>query len=218
MPRAKKTTKQERLIERDLTKIILFGVGLVVLYLIASYYFKSFNHFEYEGLSFTRERFDQNTVYHYYYYYKDKSGQLVQYNLYLHNDPRYNNVTIEGDPLLLSKRYVYLTYDDSFPVDCRYTGSSTVDFNLFLKQNQLTVFSGVTNQTDADITNRTHITCETQPSAAEVFEFRGGDTTKIVVEGNCHKVYIGPDCLIREATEKLKVAIVSEARKRASVN
>ncbi len=209
----RKERKQEKLLERDLVKVILFGVALVILYFIMSYYFKSFNHFEYEGLSFTRERFDKDTLYHYYYYYTDSAGQLIQYNLYLHNDPRTNNVSIGGDPLLLGKRYVYLTFDDSFPDYCRYTGSSVVDLNLFLKQNQLTVFSGVTNETNAEETNREYITCESQPSSSEVFEFRGGNVTEIFIDDNCHRIYIGPDCAVRDAVEKLKVQIIIEARK-----
>lgn len=211
---AQKGRKIERILERDLVKVILFLAGLVVIYFIASAYFKSLNQFEYEGLSFTRERFDKSTVYHYYYYYENRQGQLIQYNLFLHNDPRTNNVTIQGDPLLLGKSSVSLTYDDSFPASCRYTGSSIVDLNLFLKQNQLTVFSGVTNKTNAEETNRDHVTCENRPSSAEVFEFRGGNTTEILIKGNCHRVYIGPDCAIRDAVEKLKVEIISEARKR----
>ncbi len=209
----RKERKQEKLLERDLVKVILFGVALVVVYFIASYYFKSFNHFEYEGLSFTRERFDKDTLYHYYYYYTNSAGQLIQYNLYLHNDPRTNNVSVSGDRLLLGKRYVYLTYDDTFPNECRYTGSSIVDFNLFLKQNQLTVFSGVTNETNAEETDREYYTCESQPSNAEVFEFSGGNVTEIVIDGNCHRIYIGPDCRVRDAIEKLKVQIIVEARK-----
>lgn len=210
----RKERKQERLLERDLVKVILFGVALVVIYFIMSYYFKSLNQFEYEGLSFTRERFDKDTLYHYYYYYTNPAGQLIQYNLYLHNDPRANNVSIRGDPLLLGKKYIYLTYDDSFPNDCRYTGSSVVDLNLFLKQNQLTVFSGVTNETNAEETNREYITCESQPSSSEVFEFWGGNVSEIVINGNCHRVYIGPDCAVRDAIEKLKVQIIAEARKK----
>lgn len=213
MPR-KKSLKGERLLERDLVRVILFCVALVALYFITSYYFNSLNQFEYEGLQFTRERFDQNTVYHYYYYFTNKAGQLIQYNLYLHNDPRTNNVSISGDPLLLGKSYLYLTYDDSFPESCRYTGSSIVDFNLFLKQNQFTVFSGVMNESNAEATDREYITCENQASSAEVFAFMGGNITEITVDDNCHRIYIGPDCAIRDAIEKIKVQIILEARDR----
>lgn len=215
MARKKKSSKQERLIEKDLTKILIFGATLIVLYFLASYYFKSFNHFEYEGLRFTRERFDQNTLYHYYYYYTRPSGQIIQYNLYLHIDPRTNNVTVQGDPLLLEKSSVYLTYDDSFPDSCQFIGSSVVDFNLFLKQNQITVFSGITNETKARETDQEHITCEEKPDSAEVFEFYAGNETTVIVSANCHRIYIGSDCGVRDAVEKLKVEIIKQARERA---
>lgn len=211
----RKEKKQEKLLEKDLVKIMLFGVFLVVIYLVVSYYFKSLNQFEYAGLDFTRERFDSDTLYHYYYYYTTPSGQTVQYNLYLHIDPRTNNVTVQGDPLLLGKPYVYLTYDDSFPETCRFTGSSIVDLNLFLKQNQITVMSGVMNETYAKKTNKDYYTCANRPESVEVFEFLAGNETAIVIEDNCHRVYIGPDCGMRDAVEKLKVAILSEARARA---
>lgn len=211
----RKEKKQEKLLEKDLMRILLFGAALVVLYFITSYYFKSLNQFDYQGLSFTRERFDKDMLYHYYYYYTKPSGQIIQYNLYLHIDPRTNNVTVQGDPLLLEKPYVYLTYDDSFPDSCQFVGSSVVDLNLFLKQNQITVFSGITNETKALETSQEYISCKSKPDSAEVFEFYAGNETSIVVAGNCHRVYIGPDCGMRDAIEKLKVEIIKQARERA---
>lgn len=211
---ARKKITEEKRLENDVIRIILFLAALVVLYFIASYFFKSLNQFDYEGLSFTKKKFDQATVYHYYYYYTNAAGQLIQYNLYLHNDPRTNNVTISGDPLLLNKKYLYMTFDDSFPEYCRFTSSSIVDLSLFFKQNEFTVFSGVRNESVAHNTSRSHYQCETLPDSAEVLEFYGGNQTEIVIDGNCHKIFIGPDCSIRDAVERVKLQVVIEARAR----
>ena len=104
MKKKNRKTKTERRIEKELVWIIGFLLFLVVLYFIAGAFFKSFNYFEYKGLSFTKERYGELPVYRHYYYYQDQSGKVIQYNLFLHHDPRANNVSFEGSSIFLEQK------------------------------------------------------------------------------------------------------------------
>lgn len=220
MPRKKapqKTTpvavRPEKRLERELLHILAFVAFLVVLFILASLFFKAQNTFKYQGLSFTKEKYGELPVYHYYYYFTNTAGKLIQYNLYLQNDPRTNNVTFIGDPVALDKRVVYVSLDQSYPENCKENLVGIVDLGLFLSENDFTVVSSLTNKTQAKEENKPYITCENKPDA-EVIEFKGGNETQVVVKGNCHEIIIGPDCQVRAAEEKFKLQIVLEARAR----
>jgi hypothetical protein len=218
MPENKKTperkvSKAEKVLSRELLVILAFIGFLIILFVAASLFFKAQNRFTYEGLVFTKERYGELPVFHYYYYFKNTAGQLVQYNLYLQHDPRTNNVTVIGDPVILTKKTVYVSLDDSYPESCRENLAGLVDLGLFLNENQFTVVSSLMNKTRAKDEDKQYITCERKPDA-EVIELKAGNETSIVVDGNCHQIFIGPDCQIRPAIEKFKLQIILEARAR----
>src|SRR3989344_2513598 len=110
MPRKKKQKKLtgERLLERDIIKVLIFFGVLVVLYFIAGMYFRSLNQFTFNGLAFTKEKYGELPVYHYYYYFNDKAGRPVQYNVFLQHDPRTNNISTRGDPVLFEQSQIYI--------------------------------------------------------------------------------------------------------------
>jgi hypothetical protein len=212
----RKVSKEEKQLSRELIVILAFVGFLIVLFIATSLFFKAQNRFTYEGLLFTKERYGELPVFHYYYYFSNSAGQLIQYNLYLQNDPRTNNVTVIGDPVDLSKKTVYVTLDDSYPETCRENLAGLVDLGLFLNENQFTVVSSLMNKTRAEDENKQYITCERKPDA-EVIELKGGNETSIVVKGNCHQIIIGPDCQVRPAIEKFKLQIIIEARAKMPV-
>lgn len=209
----RKISKAEKQLSKELLVILAFVAFLIVLFIAASLFFRAQNRFTYEGLLFTKESYGELPVFHYYYYFKNTAGQLVQYNLYLQHDPRTNNVTVIGDPVVLTKKAVYVSLDDSYPENCRENLAGLVDLGLFLNENQFTVISSLTNKTRAKEEDKQYITCERKPDA-EVVELKAGNETAIVVDGNCHEILIGPDCQIRPAIEKFKLQIILEARAR----
>src|SRR3989344_2045965 len=72
-------------------------IACLLILILFPYISKQFNSFKYQNLVFTKERFADINVYHHYYYFSDEKGQQYQYNLYLRNDPRKNNVSVEGE-------------------------------------------------------------------------------------------------------------------------
>lgn len=207
---SKKVSKQEREIVRDLFRIAAFIAVLVIIYFVVSAYFKSLNHFTYEGLRFSKERYGELPVYHYYYYFKNMEGKLIQYNLFLLHDPRTNPVTVVGGPALFNKKTVYISIDESYP-NCPDNLASIVDISTFFNDNQLNVEAAVTNRTLADELDKAYATCESR-AGSEVIEFHGGNETVIKVDNNCHQIYVGPDCNVRQAVERLKLRTIIDAR------
>jgi len=211
-----KKTKNEKRVEKDLLKIIGFFALLVVIFLIASSIFKSFNQFDYEGLTFTKEKFDDIPVFHYYYFFKTDSGDLIKYNLYLRNDPRENNISVEGDKISLSsQKTTYITMDATELGKCERSILAIGTLSGFLTDNQMKIKSGTTDIVEASVYGddyiRDYITCENKPSNVVVV-FESGEETKISIEGKCHKIIIGPECRTLEAVEKYNLQTIFDAR------
>ena len=213
-PHQPKGKRYERRLERDLIKLVIFVLILIGIYFAASAVFKARNSFDYQGLKFTKEKYGELPVYHYYYYFKGEGGRPIQYNLYLQHDPRTNNVSVTGDPVVFKNKYLYLTLDTSYPSTCRDNAAGLVDLRSFLSDNTFTIITGIMNESYALEHAMRYITCGTQSDSSEVIQVYGGNETQIIVDNNCHSIIIGPDCRIREAVEKFKILSVIEARTR----
>lgn len=209
--------KQERIVEKQLlvTGITIFG--LFLLYLAVTWYVHSLAQFDYQGLHFTKEKFDKLTVYHYYYYYNSSSGKITQYNLYLQHDPRTNSVPYEGDPLYFDKKTVYIAVDNSYPSTCVDNAASLLDISSFLADNSFNVIVGFMNETYAREVNKTYARCSSKPNS-HVVEFFAGNQTRIFVQGRCIQISIGPECRIREAVEKFKIQAILDAKSTSLVH
>jgi len=206
----KKTSKQERKIQQELMWIVGFFVFLVIIFLIASSVFKSFNKFEYEGLSFTNEKFGEIPVFHYYYYF-NSSNKLFRYNLFLRIDPRKNDVPIEGDKIEFKTKKVYLGLETGRIGKCSRSQVSIATLSGFLTDNQLSVEAGNTNPSEAEVQGQEYITCENKKDS-NVIQILGGDETKVENNGLCHTITVGPDCKILDAVEKFQVQSILDSK------
>ena len=84
----------------------VFGtmIGLIIIFLVSYSIFQNMKKIDYEGLKFTKEMFGEIPLFHYSYIGRVKtitgnvvSEQNKKIDLYLRNDPRENNVPIEGN-------------------------------------------------------------------------------------------------------------------------
>ena len=213
----KKVTKQEKKVERQLIRILIFFGFLVVLFFVASLIFQKFSKIEYEGLTFTKEKFGQLTFYHYYYYFPSESGAINRYNLYLRNDPRYNdvrlvqNAPIEFESSGRNKSSVMMTIN--VPSDlgqCSESFAAIGTLAGFLSDNEIKVKSGVMNPVEAILQNRTYATCENQDTS--VIQITSGEETWIEINKSCHTITIGPDCNVMKAIEKYEVHTILDSK------
>jgi len=207
-----KKTKKERRVEKELLWIVGFLVFLVIIFLVASSVFKSLNQIEYEGLIFTKKLFGEIPVYHYSYVFKAPTGQVIQYNLYLRNDPTTNDVPIEGDINLVGTN-VYITLDTSYLDECAYSPAAIGGLTQFLKDNQFTVKSGNMDFVEAAIRGQEYVTCENKEYQNVVQIFKGNETeVSIKLRGQCISISVGPDCRILEAVEKFEIHAFLDAQ------
>ena len=207
-----KSAPKERKIEKELLGVLIFLAVLVVVFVVASSYFKSLNYFEYKGLTFAKERLENIPIFHHSYYLKAPSGGLIQYNLYLRNDPRYSNVTLEGVSNLLAPGAVaYLSVNSDGLQECKYGLLAVATISSFMSDNQMKVIAGNLDFWDAGAKRDKWVTCENQPGN-RVVEILKGNETKVSIERNCYRIEVA-DCQILEAVEKLIVQSIVDARK-----
>ena len=85
------------------TMIIILGVMYLAQIIAAE--LRTFN---YQGLTFTKEKFEKIPVFHYYYFFNN-DGQAYKYNLFLREDPRKNIVLVEENLIFSGERTIYLS-------------------------------------------------------------------------------------------------------------
>jgi len=207
----KKEVKKERQIEKELLYIFLFLGFLVIVFLIASSVFASLNRVEYEGLVFTEEKFGNILVFHYSYSFRAPTGNVINYNLYLRNDPSINDIPITGD-VNLNGRTIHITLDTAYLTDCSESAAGIGSLSSFFRDNQFIVRSGNVDFVEAYIHNQEYITCENTPNKNVVQIYRG-NSTEIVSEGQCTDIIIGPDCQVLKAVEKYQVHAFLDAQR-----
>lgn len=198
---------------KELVWTIAFMILLFVALFGTSALFKSFNHFTYKGLSFTKEKFGTIPVFHHYYYFTDSAtGRQYQYNLYVRIDPRENNVPVSGSILFRKNMVNYVTVNGAGLTNCSTTLRDLGSLAELFSANLLQMKPGSMNTTEALANNMTYITCETKPDN-NVLQVFAGNETRIDIEGNCYNIQIA-NCQTLEAIEKFKVETVVDALER----
>ncbi len=201
--------------KKEIYVILWVMAGLFALLFIGVAFFRSINSFEYEGLTFTKERFGEIPVFHYYYYINNPiTGKAVaKYNLYLRNDPRENNVPIEGEiKFLTPERYTYISINGTGLTECPQSSLAIGNLAAFLTNNQLSV-KGASAEPDVAERDKTlYINCDNTKDRVVIL-FQSGNETKIEKEGDmCHIVTVS-NCEILKAVEKFELQSLLDARK-----
>lgn len=194
--------------------LIVMGVLLAVV-LLTYYFVQSSKHFNYEGLTFTKELFGKIPVYHYSYYFNDSTGKLYQYNLFLRNDPRSNEVPVSGDPILFSAgRFTYVSINSTGLKECDNSSIAIAGLASFFADNKLNVKGATPDKEEALNKSLRYVTCaiDSDDNVVEIFV---GNQTKITNKGNCHKIEVS-DCQILQATEKFVTQTVIDAKNSAN--
>lgn len=209
---AKTITKtKERRLEKEILGVLGFLAVLVIVFIVASAYFKSMSYFEYEGLTFSKQKIGEIRVFHHSYYVQTPAG-LALYNFYVRNDPRENDVPVNGESNLMKPgSIVYLSVNSDGLQECRYGPLAVGSLSSFLTDNQMRVIAGNLNFWDAGLNKDLWATCENKPGN-KVIEILKANETKISIEGNCYRIEVA-DCQILEATEKLELESILNAKK-----
>lgn len=209
---AKNITKaKERRIEKELLGVLGFLAVLVIVFVVASAFFKSLNYFEYEGLTFSKQKVGEIEVFHHQYYVQTPAG-LALYNFYIRNDPRENDVPVIGESNLMNPgSVVYLSINSEGLQECKYGPLAVGSLSSFITDNQMRVIAGNLNFWDAGLNKDLWATCANKPGN-KVIEILKGNETKLSIQENCYRIEVA-DCEILEATEKLELESILNAKK-----
>jgi len=211
--------RKEKKVNKEIYWILIVMIIIIALIAMIPYISKWFNTFKYDGLTFTKERFGQITVYHYYYYFKDRTNQIYQINLFLRGDPRQNNVSAQGDIIYPPKNStVYLTYNATGLIGCSNILRDSATLSSFLSNNQYRVRTGVLDSQEAIANNLTYVTCNNRPDNMVIKIFRGNTTQIIKDNDQCYNLEIA-DCQgILDGVEKFEVQSIVDAKKASVIS
>ena len=193
----------------------IMAICLLIIILVP-YISKELNTFKYQSLTFTKEKFGEISVYHYYYSFS-YNGENYQYNLFLRNDPRKNNVRVSGEITYPSpSETIYVSINGEEMMKCKNSLRDIYSLAGFMQDNMFKVKSGYPDEEFAEKNNLTYVDCGTHPDSM-VIVIKEGNETKIENQGNCYTINIA-DCQILDAIEKFEVQSVIDAKKRAKTS
>ena len=192
---------------------IIWGIiVLIVVFFISFFFFRSLGTIEYEGLTFTKERVGEITVYHYYYIYADKAGELVQNNIYLRINPKKNDIPVEGDQITyLPRRFTYVSINTTALEQCSQSSVAISEISSFLANGGLQVRGAIMeNRTDLGNATR-YVTCETDPYSM-VIQLNSGNESKITADSLCYNIQFSDCDDVLPAAEKFIVESILDAK------
>ena len=199
----KKIINEKKISNKPVYKFLGFILFLVLLFFVSSFLIKMTYNFDYQGLGFTKEKFGELIVYHHYYYFKDNYGELFQYNLYLRNDPRSNNISVDGEIVYpTQKDFIYISIGDEIE-KCSDSSLAIAQLSSFITDNQMFLKTGLANEDRAEERNVPHVSCEKYPDDFVISLVRG-DETRIEKDNKCYQIEIA-NCDILKAVEKFEV-------------
>ncbi len=215
---AKKTKEKETSVDKHLksyvksyTPLIIVLIALVVIFFILYYIFQGIGTVKYQGLTFTKEKFGDILVYSYNYFVKTADDKIAQRTLYLRNDPRYNDVPVNGKIIYPAEKRVYISINGTGLTECEDNLISIASLSSFIVNNNLLIKAGLADENEAKINNQTHITCKDFTENV-VITLKSANETRIEKTINyCYDVEIA-NCEILKAVEKFIVQSLIDAR------
>jgi len=199
--------------ERQLRWILIGMVCVLLIGILVYVVVQEMKKFEYGGLDFEKIMYDQLLLYHSKIPVSDSSGNLlVNYNLYLRNDPRQlGDIPVNGSIKLM--KYTYVSLDPEAEVGCSDSGIAGANFFSFLKIAGVDAKLAYNNKTYALARNVSYGSC--QDNRALYYGYlviKKGEENKIVqIDNNCYELYF-KDCDILKVTERFMVAAVAHSK------
>ncbi len=189
-------------------------VVLVMLFFVCYYLFRGINTIEYNGLTFTKEKYGEIPVFHNYYYITPE----LKYNLYIRNDPRKNTIPLTGYAVdkgieFFQGNPIYISIDPEGLVGCEYSSVGISNLASFLVENQFKIKGASTDKEQAELNNVAYATCQYHPDGPVII-LKGGNQTQIIYETTgCFIIEIA-NCEVLPAIEKFQVQMILDARAR----
>lgn len=210
--------EEVKVVKKDYTSelfyIFIAMVVIIAVIFLIPYIRNAGNNFTYNNMKFYKEKINNIDFFHYSYYLTSGDQQYL-YNLYLRNDPRKNDVPVNGSLLYSNTNLVYLGLDSSNLLKCSDSSIAVAALASFISDNQLTLETGVSDSAVASANNLTHITCEAHPYDTVILIKGINGTTNIQADGTCKTINVA-NCEILKAVEKFETQSIIDAKRKSA--
>ena len=217
MAEKKKINKEkETKIDKNIKKYIPFAIWLAVLavvFIVLYLLFQGLGKVEYNGLTFTREKYGETLIYHYYYL-TEINGNVRKIDVLLRGNPAENKVPVEGKIIYPEAKAVYISINDSGLTNCSYSQVAIATFSIFVSNNNIPLRAGTPNKDEAQKNNLTYVTCEKYPNNMVVL-LKSGNESKITLTSDlCYNLEVA-NCEVQQVIEKFIVQSILDAKESA---
>jgi len=192
--------------------LVIFGIiFLVALFIALSWLFQSKGTFEYKGLTFNEEKLGEIDLYHHSYFLKARNGNVIEYNLFLRQDPRENNIPLTGRITYKQGKFVYLSINGTGLEQCKQAQLGIANLASFLTNNQIDVKGATQDAVEAELNGLRHITCNSNPDHVVILIQSGEESQVKKLKNNCHLIEIH-NCEVLETTEKFILQSILDSK------
>ena len=185
---------------------------IVVFLVFASFlggyfYFQSLKSFNYAGVDWIKEDMNGLKLYHSVFPTFYDSG--ISYNLYLRNDPRTNNISVNA--VFIFKPEVIVSWEPEAGA-CKNAILSSGNIAMFLTQaGGLKVEGAITNESVAKELNMSFADCNSAGEKTVVLIKKSEEPKIVQKTQNCYVIEIG-NCQNIEAAEKFILAVLAQTK------
>ncbi len=191
--------------------VILVTIGVIFIIVFTIYILaQKSKKFEYNGMKFERIMYDQLPLYYTQLNIHRGDGSNVNYNLYLRNDPRGNNIPVDADiKFLVGKSFI--TIGDGLE-NCREASLGLINLASFLTGMGFDVKGASSNEKTAKENNHPYITCNNSLDNT-VLSLETTTEDSIITNAdrnpNCFILKV-KDCNVLNITEKFTVEMIKQ--------
>lgn len=206
-----KKIKVEKLDNHDRQlKYILVIIGIIIFFIFVTYlYVNSTYKFKFLGLNFEEVEISDANWYYTNVNIIQDTGESYNYELYLRNDPRDLNLSLEPVRYIRSNT-TYITYSANFD-NCSVVGMAPfLELGKFLGGIGVNAKSALADENLSLESGFPYVTCENTKNNTVIL-FESGEKTEVVQENNCYRVKVA-NCEFNKATEIFIISTIATAR------
>lgn len=210
--RKKESLKAEGKVDKEKAQskqlLVMLVIIAIILVITATFYIliQKSKKFDYYGFKFEYIMYDKLPLYYSKMTMERLDGSLVNYNLYLRNDPRENDIPVNA-VIRLKSGNTYVTADAGIG-KCEDSNLALINLGSFFSGLNIKAKGATSDIILANQTGHLYITCSDALNHT-VISIETADKTGISQENNCYILKI-KDCNILNVTEKFITEILRQ--------
>jgi len=196
--------------KKQLFYAVIIMAAILVLFFLIYFMSQQTKKFEYNGFKFEKIMYDKLPLYYTKISITRMDGNIINYNLYLRNDPRKNN--IESDAFVqFMKGAIFVSLNKDFE-KCEDTNLAMTNIGMLFGAIGLDLRGALDNLEQAEMLERPYVTCENTKNNTVILYKEAGEAG-IIQQGDCYVINVA-DCRILNATEAFIMQILSDMQRR----